>query len=88
MFPFSSFVEMTKKFNQDMYAKMRAKKNKPLSTLGKKVVHVVDQGSPAAPATTITGPTRVAFSTTSVEEITPLRKKARMADKGKKKASL
>ena len=28
-----SFAEMTTKFNQEMYAKMRAKKNEPLSNL-------------------------------------------------------
>ena len=31
---------MTIKFNQEMYAKMRARKNEPLSSLGKKVVQV------------------------------------------------
>ena len=31
-----SFVEMTTKFNQDMYAKMRVKKNEPLSNLEEK----------------------------------------------------
>ena len=78
---------MTTKFNQDMYAKMRAKKYEPLSALGKRVVRVMDQGSPTVLATTIPRPTRVAFPTTSVEEITPRTKKARVADKGKEKAS-
>ena len=86
MFPFFSFVEMTTKFNQDMYTRMRAKKNEPLFALGKRVVRVVDQGSTAAPAATVTGPTRAASPATPVEEITPLWKKARM-DKGKEKAS-
>ena len=31
-----SFVEMTTKFNQEMYAKMRVKKNEPLSNLEEK----------------------------------------------------
>ena len=75
-------AEMTTKFNQDMYAKMRAKKNKPLFALGKRVVRVMDHGSPAIPATIVIRPMRVAFPTTSVEEIMP-----RMADKGKEKAS-
>ena len=35
-----SFAEMTTKFNQGMYAKMKAKKNKPISNLEKRVVHV------------------------------------------------
>lgn len=41
-FFFFSFIEMTTKFNQEIYAKMRAKKNEPFSTLGKRTVHVVD----------------------------------------------
>ena len=63
------------------------KKNEPLSALGKRVVRVVDQGSPATPTATVIGPTRVASPATSVEEITPLKKKARVADKRKEKAS-
>ena len=31
---------MTIKFNQEMYAKMRARKNETVSSLGKKVVRV------------------------------------------------
>ena len=69
-------------------ARIRAKKNEPLSTHGKRVVYVMDQGSLAAPAATVIRPTRVASSVTSVEEITPLRKKVREVDKGKEKASL
>ena len=88
VFPFFSFVEMTIKFNQDMYAKMRAKKNEPLSALGKRVVRIVDQGSLATPVATVARPTRVASPTTSVEEITTLRKKAHVVDKGNEKASL
>ncbi|KAL0009961.1 hypothetical protein SO802_005069 [Lithocarpus litseifolius] len=34
--------KMTTKFNQDMYVKMRAKKNEPFFALGKRGVHVVD----------------------------------------------
>lgn len=94
--PFSHFfflsaflfsIEMTTKFNQDMYAKMRVKKNEPFSAFGKRVVRVMDQGSPTVPVTTVTGPTRVASPATLVEEITPRTKKARMANKGKEKAS-
>ena len=59
---------MTIKFNQDMYAKMRAKKNEPLSALGKRVVCIMDQGSPATPVATVTRPTKAATLATSVEE--------------------
>ena len=58
---------MTIKFNHDMYAKMRAKKNEPLSALGKRVVCIVDQGSLATPVATVTRPTRAATSATLVE---------------------
>ena len=54
------------KFNQEMYGKIRAKKNKPLSNLRKRVVWVVASVSKA---------TRVASPATSVEEITPRLKK-------------
>ena len=39
-----SFTELTTKFNQEMYAKMRAKKNDPLSNLRKRVVRVLEKG--------------------------------------------
>ena len=77
---------MTTKFNQDMYAKMRSKKNEPLSNLGKRTVRVVEKGVSVTLATPSTETTRIASPTTSVEEITPIRKKPRMADKGKEKA--
>ena len=40
------------KFNQGMYAKTRAKKNDPLSNLGKRTVCIVEKGvsiTPSAP---------------------------------------
>ena len=45
---------MTTKFNKDMYAKMRAKKDEPLSNIGKKTVGITGRGSPTVPATSIT----------------------------------
>lgn len=77
---------MTTKFNQDMYAKMRAKRNEPLFAHGKRGVRVVDQGLLAIPATNVPIPMRAASPATLVEEITPLKKKPRV-DKGKEKAS-
>ena len=35
---------MTTKFNKDMYAKMRSKKDEPLSNIRKKGVHVTGKG--------------------------------------------
>ena len=40
---------MTTKFNKDMYAKMRSKKDEPLSSIGKKGVRVTGKG----PSTTL-----------------------------------
>ena len=80
--PFFSPAKMTKKFNQEMYAKMRAKKNEPLSRLGKRVVRVVEKGTLATPATSIPEMMRMAFLATSVKEITLQTKKPRVADKG------
>ena len=75
---------MTTKFNQDMYAKMRVKKNEPLSNLEKMVVHVMEKGTPVTPATSIPEVTRIASSATSVEEITLHSKKQCVAIKGRK----
>ncbi|KAK9991205.1 hypothetical protein SO802_026190 [Lithocarpus litseifolius] len=77
--------KMTTKFNQEMYAKMRAKKNEPLSNLRKRVIHVVEKGTPVTSATSVPEVTRIASPTTSVEEITPRTKKPRLASKGKEK---
>ena len=65
-----------------MYTRMRGKKNEPLSTLGKRGVHVMDQGLPAIPIANILTPTRTASLDSSVKEITPLKKKP-WADNGK-----
>ena len=65
---------MSTKFNQGMYAWMRAKKNEPLSNLGAKNVRVMDKGAsftPATPATPSTETTRIASPASSVEEIIP-----------------
>ena len=69
---------MTTKFNQSMYAQMRAKKSKPLSNLGAKNVKVTDKGTSVTPATPVTPGikmVRMASPTTSVEEIPHQRKR-------------
>ena len=81
---------MTTKFNKDMYAKMRSKKDEPLSNLGKKVVRVTGQGSTPTPLSTMPPialeTTRTVSPTTSIEEIvTPGSKRQRVAGKGKEK---
>ena len=78
---------MTTKFNQGIYARMRAKKNEPLSNLRARAVRVVEKGVSVPPATLVTKAKRTASPATSIEEITPLRKKQGVADKGKDKAN-
>ena len=66
---------MTTKFNKDMYAKMRSKKDELLSNIGKKGVRVTGKG-PSVTLVTFATPivsevetVRTASPTTSVEEI-------------------
>ena len=85
-------VEMTTKFNKDMYAKMRAKKDEPLSNIGKKTVRITGRGSPAVLATSITlvasgmETTRTASPLTSIEELpTLVSKRPHLSSKEKEK---
>ena len=64
-----------------MYAKMRGKKNEPLSSIEKRTVWVVKKGVFITPPAPVTEPSRMASSATSMEEITPLQKKPRVDDK-------
>ena len=86
-------AEMITKFNKDMYAKMRAKKDEPLSNIGKKMVCITGKGPFAVLATSITPvvsgaeTAMTASPTTSIEELpTPISKKPRLSGKEKKKA--
>ena len=83
---------MMTKFNKDMYAKMRAKKDEPLSNIGKKMVRITGRGSPAVPVTLITlvvsgaETMRTASPSTSIEELpTPTSKRPRLSSKDKEK---
>ena len=78
---------MTTKFNQGMYTRMRAKKNKRLSNLGARAMRVVEKGVSIILATLDTEMTRTASPATSVEEITLLQKKQHVVDKRKDKAN-
>ena len=75
------------KIQPGMYARMRAKKNEPLSNLGARAVRVMEKGVSVPPATLVTEAKRTASPATSIEEITPFRKKQRVADNGKDKAN-
>ena len=83
---------MTTKFNKDMYTKMRAKKDEPLSNIGKKAVRIMGRGSPAVPDTSVTPiisraeTTRTASPSTSIEKLpTPASKRPRLSSKDKEK---
>ena len=84
----SLLVEMTTKFNKDMYARMRNKKDEPLSAIGTKSVRITDRGAsilaalPSSPTSVLAGTTS---PTPSVEELTPRNKRLRVGDKQKEK---
>ncbi|KAL0014061.1 hypothetical protein SO802_001130 [Lithocarpus litseifolius] len=82
----SLFRQMMTKFNQEMYARMKAKKNDPLSSLRKKVVWIIEKGTPITPATSILEATRTASPTTSLEKLTSRPKRQRTLAKRKEKA--
>ena len=83
---------MTTKFNKDMYAKMRSKKDEPLSSIGKKGVRVTGKGPSVTPVTSATPivsaveTVRTASPATSVEEIPlpPRRGCVRQARRGRR----
>ena len=77
-----SLAKMMTKFNKDLYAKMRMKKEKPLSNNGKRTVCVTGKGPSVTPPASFTPivfgteTARMASLATSVEEIpTPTSKK-------------
>ena len=86
------FAEMTTKFNKDMYAKMRSKKDKPMSSLRKRTVCIIGKGPSITPLASVTPivygteTVRTTSPATSVEEIpAPTSKRPRVTDKGKEK---
>ena len=75
---------MTTKFNKDMYARMRGKKDEPLSTIGTKSIRITDMGVlilAALPSSPTSAPARGASSTSSVEEVPPRNKRLRAGEK-------
>ena len=85
---------MTTKFNKDMYAKMRAKKDEPLSNIGKKTVRVIKKGPSVVLVASVTPvisgaeTTKTALPLTSVEELpTPISKRPRLSEREKEKAN-
>ena len=81
-------AEMTTKFNKDMYARMRNKKDEPLFAIGTKFIRITDRGAPilvALLSSPTSVPTGVASPTPSVEELTPRNKRLRVGEKQKEK---
>ena len=86
-------AEMTTKFNKDIYAKMRAKRDKTLSNIGKKTVHVTEKGPSVVPVASVTPivsgaeTTRTTSPSTSVEELpTLVSKRPCLSEREKEKA--
>ena len=75
---------MATKFNQELYAKMRAKKNEPLSSLAQKHPRAAKEVVETTASTPVASNPKATSPTTSIKEITPDSKKAR-GDKGKSK---
>ena len=84
----SLLAKRTMKFNKDMYARMRNKKDEPLSAIRTKSVRITDRGASILAALP-SSPTSVSTGTTSptplVEELTPRNKRLRVGDKQKEK---
>ena len=79
---------MMTKFNKDMYARMRGKKDEPLSATGAKTVHVTERGAPISsvpPSTPTLGTVGIASPTPLIEELTSQHKRPRTGDKQKEK---
>ena len=81
---------MTTKFNQEMYARIKGKKNKPLSSIGQRRLRVTDKEKEKetverGSSTPTLDEGRVASPGVSIEEVVlPLRRQ-KMGDKGKEK---
>ena len=72
---------MTTKFNWEFYARVKEKKNEPLSNIGQHRLKVTEKGS----STPALDEGLVSSSALSIEEITPHHKKRKTGEKGKKK---
>ena len=79
---------MTTKFNKDMYARMRVKKDEPLFAIETKSFRITDRGVPILSAL-LSSPTsasaRGASPTSSVEEVPSRNKRLRVGEKQKEK---
>ena len=77
---------MMTKFNQEMYACIKAKKNEPFSSMGQRRVWVVQKEAIEKSSSIPTlDETRATSHSVSLEEITRRPKKCTTGDKGKEK---
>ena len=79
---------MTTKFNKDMYARMRGKKDEPLFAIGTKSVRITDRGVSILSALSSSPTSALARGvslTPSVEEVPPCNKRLRAGEKQKEK---
>ena len=81
---------MTTKFNQEFYARIKAKENEPLSSIGQRRLRVVKkekekEAAEKGSSTPALDKGRLAFLALSVKEITPRHKKRNSSEKGKEK---
>ena len=81
---------MMTKFNQEFYAQIKAKKNKPLSSIVQRRLQVVEKEkekevTKKGSSTLALDEGHVTSLALSVEEITPHTKKRKLGDKGKDK---
>ena len=84
----SLLAKMMTKFNKDMYARIRNKKDEPLSAIGTKSVRITNRGIPilaALPSSPTSVSVGMVSPTSSVEELTPRNKRLRVGDKQKEK---
>ena len=75
---------MTTEFNKHMYARMRNKKDEPLSVIGTKSVRITDKDAPilvALPSSPTPMMAGTASPTPLVEKLTPRNKRLRVGDK-------
>ena len=87
---FFPFAEKTTKFDQKLYAKIKAKKNEPLSSIGMRRLRVVEKEKGKEVTAKISStPTldegRATSPSVSIEEVIPHTKKHKTRDKGKEK---
>lgn len=83
---------MTTKFNQEFYARSKAKKSEPLSSIGQRRLRLTDREKEKEEEVAKKGSSAlaldegwVASSALSIEEISPHHKKCKSSEKGKEK---